>query len=60
MLLRSSDAFGNALDALEDKGTAYPDGLAEYVEVLREEQRRAHEGFVRYRAEVGISTKRLA
>ena len=50
-LLLRSDALGNAVDALEAEATAYP---AEYVEVLREEQRRAGEAFALYRAEVGI------
>ena len=48
-LMLRSDALGNAVDALE--ANAYP---AEYVEVLREEQRRAGEAFALYREEVGI------
>ena len=47
-MLRSA-ALGNVVDALE--ANAYP---AEYVEVLREEQRRAGEAFALYRAELGI------
>ena len=53
-LMRRSDAFGTALNALEGEETAYPDVQDEYLEVLREEHRRAHEEFARYRAELGI------
>ncbi len=55
VLMRRSDAFNNALAALEDEESAYPDAKAEYLEVLREAQQEAHEQFVRYRAEVGLS-----
>ncbi len=48
-----SDAFGTALCAVEDEKTAYPDVNFEYLEILREEHRRAHEGFMAYRAELG-------
>ena len=53
-LMRRSDAFGNALDALECEETIYPDVKAEYVGVLREEFRTASEQFSRYRAELGL------
>ena len=53
-LMRRSDALGNALDALEDEESAYPDVMAEYVEVIREDFGQAHEAFSRYRDEVGL------
>ena len=52
-LLRRSDAFNNALAALEgEEGVS--EGLSEYVEVLRAEHERAREAFRLYRAEVGV------
>ena len=53
-LLRRSDAFANALDALEGTESAYPDVKAEYVEIIREEHGKAHEEFVAYKREVGV------
>ena len=53
-LLRRSDALGNALDALEQSESAYPDTRAEYVGVVREDFGRAAEAFSRYRAELGL------
>ena len=53
-MIRRSDAFGNALDALETSESAYPDTRAEYVEIVREEFRQASEAFKRYRDEVGL------
>ena len=53
-LLRRSDAFSTALNALEGEETAHPDVHAGYVGVLREEHRLAGEEFARYRAELGI------
>ncbi len=53
-LMRRSDAFNNALVALEGQEHAYPDVKAEYIGVLEEAHREAHEQFWRYRTEVGI------
>ena len=53
-LLRRSDALGNALDALEQSESAYPDTKAEYVGLVREDFGRAAEAFKRYRDEVGL------
>jgi hypothetical protein len=53
-LMRRSDALGNALTALEGEESAYPDVMAEYVEIIREDFRQAHEQFWRYRTEAGI------
>ncbi|CAA9455860.1 MAG: hypothetical protein AVDCRST_MAG01-01-5181 [uncultured Rubrobacteraceae bacterium] len=53
-LLRRSDALGNALDALEQSESAYPDTKAEYVGLVREDFGRAAEAFSRYRAELGL------
>ena len=53
-LMRRSDALGNALDALQNEETAYPDVMAEYAEVIQEDFRQAHEAFSRCRDELGI------
>ena len=53
-LLRRSDAFNNALGAVEAEEDVKEKIRAECAEVLDGERREAHEAFVRYRAEVGI------
>ena len=53
-LMRRSDAFSNALCAVEDEEDVNPDVQAQYIEVIREEFREASEQFRRYRAECGI------
>ena len=53
-LLRRADALGNALDALEGQETAYPDTNAEYVEVMREEHRKANGEFAVCKRELVI------
>ena len=53
-LLRRSDAFNNALGAVEAEEDVKEKIRAECAEVLEGERREAHERLVRYRAEVGI------
>lgn len=53
-LLRRSDALNVALDAYERNPDEYPAQREEYLRVLREVNREAHEQFMRYRGEVGI------
>jgi hypothetical protein len=53
-LLRRSDALGMGLDAYEQDPHEDAETREEVLGILRKEHEEAHEGFMRYRAEVGI------